>query len=1006
MNSESPQKIEAPVLAGASKGEPNMNADERNAVMPETPPSEASEVSMSTITPADKENIDLDLKPEHFEKLSREHQQILLARAIPIEYALRYGLHSIDCGKEKEVRKKYNLNEKYPRLPMYNGATGILIPYPDCEDGIPRARIRVDKGQIERDDGTVKKLRYVAQSDIPVAPFVTHEVQDIAGDASKDIYIVEAPLKAMAMSAAAFPSVGLGGVSAGLHDSEIKRETGEIVASKDWKRINCKGRKIVLVYDAMVTEKPMVALGAAMSAIALAKEGADVWFAFLPLYTPHGSDPENGKFWRAEDQGPDDFLARNGREAMQRIIDAAVPAEPDRRIATTSDMKALLGDLTFQAMLHLGGTRYEDDAVAALKKAKHGYRPKVVADAVKEFREAITAKAKESSSEKEDAPYVIEGARICMNTQEGPVPLTNFHARIVSDVTHNDGTEENLYFAIEGGLPGGYEFPRIEVSSTEFSKMEWVVGKWGSDAIIHVGPKFADRTREAIQTLSKDKKTKETIYGHVGWRIIDNAPVFLHEGLGSVRLTKQSENVRRDNRAAYQLPEQAENVVEAVRTSVLLLFLGSPHVTVPALAAHYRAPLSEFLAPDFALWFGGPSGSGKSSVQGHFMRHWGRNWKYNKLKLSWDSTKNSLELSLNLHKDVVSVIDNYVPGDSERTNDALVSKCTDIIKSLGDQSSRGRLNKDSTAKADRPPMGMVVMTGEDVPRGVSTLGRTYFVPVEPGDVDIKSIILYDENKARLLPHAMKAYVDWIAANWDRLREEIPAAHTRLQLEYQETNLISHSRDASNVANLEIGFHTFLEFALEIGALNPVEVEQLKKDVRAALRYNLGEKAVQAKQANPMNIIVEALRDGIASRKVHVGKADETLPAASNGEVSLGWDEGTKYVYVLRSALTAAIKNHIRTTGTRMEIKSEYQLCKELALAGILESDTVQRVSVGGYRPWVLRMNRSHLEDVLDAAASMQTQAHDQLQRDMDEAVNAEEIGKMLKRAHTAEQKPN
>lgn len=1014
--SEYPTKIEAPDSSPGASKECHMNA-ERIDVMPTTPSAEASEVSMSTITPADKEIIDFDLKPEHFERLSKKHQQVFLNRAVPIEYALRYAVKSFDLGNFKKNRKDKR-GDAFMGLPLHD-TDGVMFVYPGTEKAeIPRVRFRADNTTVYNEEGTESKEipRYLTQSGMPIIPWICHEVREIAADVSKPIYITEAMIKAMAMSAHGWPAIGLGGVSAGCHDSEVKADTNQIVVSKEWRSINWKGRVVYIVYDAGIDDNPAVAHGAAITATALINAGADVRFVMIPFWPASESDPENGLVWRMEDQGPDDYLARNGAVKMQELIDAAIPACPIARIesvreaaetkakATVEITKLLRADKPLQAMIYVGGPS-AITGVAAI--AGVGKGPVVQASA--SFKEALVAKLKAKAADKgEEDRYVIEDGRICAVMPEENVVLCNFWAKIVSNLTHNDGIESKKYITLEGGIMGDAALPRIEVPADEFERMEWVIPRWGTKAIIRVGPKFPDRVREAIQTLSKDAK-EETVYGHTGWRTIDGKPVFLHEGMEAVRMLKARNtdaDAIEDGHAAYELPESAENVVEAVRASLGLCTLAASHVVIPALAAQYRAPLTAFLKPDFVLWFAGVTGTGKSAINGHCMRHWGPNWAYNKLKLSWSSTANSLKMSLNVQKDVPAVIDNYIPADNDRANDSIMQKCKDILQSIGDQASKGKLKRNSEAMPDRPPRGLVIVTGEDMPRGQSTVGRTFLVSVNRGDVSLDDIIMYPEAKAELLPHAMRAYIDWIAANWDTLKKEVPVQHRRLLMEYRNSGVGSHNRDPGNVAHLEIGFHYFVQFALEVGAITEVQAETILRDVREGLLYNAGEKAALAEQSSPTAVILEALRDGIATRKVHVAKLEDALPSCGINETALGWDEGSKYVYVLRSALMEAVRNHTKRTGARVELKSEVQLSKELAAAGILESDETVRPLAGGYRPRVLRMLRSHLADVLGAAASIQAQAHDQLQRDMDDAVSAEEIGKMLKRAHTAEQKPN
>ena len=54
--------------------------------------------------------------------------------------------------------------------------------------------------------------------------------------------------------------------------------------------------------------------------------------------------------------------------------------------------------------------------------------------------------------------------------------------------------------------------------------------------------------------------------------------------------------------------------MEAVRAALLLVDVAPDRVTIPALAAVFRAPLWEWLSCDAVVWLFGPTGALKSSL--------------------------------------------------------------------------------------------------------------------------------------------------------------------------------------------------------------------------------------------------------------------------------------------------------------------------------------------------------------------------------------------------------
>jgi predicted P-loop ATPase len=289
-----------------------------------------------------------------------QHQQILRERAIPVEFAVAHGLVSVDLGERAALEKRNNLPRRWKHLPMHP-VTGIGIPYQTCLDGVERFRVRSDvtsyvkrgePGTSEADE-IVEVPRYICQANTTVAPYIHDEVLKVASDVTVPIFVPEAPLKALCLTAHGFLAIGLGGVVAGCHDKGELDALGEIVAHPELQRILCNGRRVYIAFDAGLggddaPGNPLVAMGAARVWKALSGLGADVWLVRVPYFHPQASHPEKGQLWNPTDQGPDDFIARNGADAFRALVDAAVPADPQRRLevaieANPTDQAAAVG---------------------------------------------------------------------------------------------------------------------------------------------------------------------------------------------------------------------------------------------------------------------------------------------------------------------------------------------------------------------------------------------------------------------------------------------------------------------------------------------------------------------------------------------------------------------------------------------------------------------------------------------------------------------------------------
>src|SRR5262249_21741596 len=116
-------------------------------------------------------------------------------------------------------------------------------------------------------------------------------------------------------------------------------------------------------------------------------------------------------------------------------------------------------------------------------------------------------------------------------TRDGVVDirLTNFSARIIGDITRDDGVEATRHYEIAAML-GGNPF-RFEVGANQFRTVtSWVTEHPGASAIVEPGQTMEGRVRHAIQVKSAEGITQKYIYAHTGWREIDGDTWFLHAG--------------------------------------------------------------------------------------------------------------------------------------------------------------------------------------------------------------------------------------------------------------------------------------------------------------------------------------------------------------------------------------------------------------------------------------------------------------------------------------------
>ncbi len=315
-----------------------------------------------------------------------------------------------------------------------------------------------------------------------------------------------------------------------------------------------------------------------------------------------------------------------------------------------------------------------------------------------------------------DVPYRVIGNRICHvrpNRKGGEIVvcLARFDCRISRQIKFDDGFDTSLFYEVTGRRENGDSLPPVRVSAVDFGTLAWVAKHWGVRGVIEPGQGVRDHLRVAITLLSSPEEA--TVFRHTGWREIGGHWVFLYNGgaVGADNLSVELEAPL----DRYVLPAKAEDVQEAVATSLRILDCGPLSLTVPLVGAVYLAAVSFIVEADTSIWLQGSSGSLKSTLSGLVLRHYGR-FHRKALPANWTSTDNSLEYRLSLLKDVLCVIDDFTPQPSSKAQREMEARAERVIRSVGNRASRGRMRADLTQRPDRPPRGLLLSSGEDLSR--------------------------------------------------------------------------------------------------------------------------------------------------------------------------------------------------------------------------------------------------------------------------------------------------
>lgn len=489
-----------------------------------------------------------------------------------------------------------------------------------------------------------------------------------------------------------------------------------------------------------------------------------------------------------------------------------------------------------------------------------------------------------------ESPYRMSerGFEWRKQASDGPqwTPLGNFTTTITADVAHDDGVELRRIFEMQGAVKARASVV-FTVPTPHFAGLGWVSKELGAAAFIAVGQMMREHTRAAIQLLSGDIPEQQ-VFTHTGWRSVGGAWVYLHAGdaIDATGAVPGMQTALSGALAGYQLPEPpcGADLIRAVRMSLATLSGAPDAATVPLLAAVYRAALG---SADFSLFLAGGSGVGKSELAALMQQHFGAGLNREHLPANWSSTANALELQAFLAKDTLMVVDDFAPSGSAIDVARLHATAEGLLRNQGNGSGRGRMNADGTLRSARPPRGMTLSTGEDVPRGQSLRARMLILEVGRETVDFDALSNHQRAGANgAYAAAMTGFLQWLAVDFDGRQAILKARVAELRGHAWASR--QHKRTPALIADLAAGWEVLLRYAQESGAITAAEYQNLWQRGWHALGEAAAAQTAHQTARDPVARYLELLGSALGSGIAHVESTEGSFPTPPR---AWGWRRG-------------------------------------------------------------------------------------------------------------------
>ncbi len=612
-------------------------------------------------------------------------------------------------------------------------------------------------------------------------------------------------------------------------------------------------------------------------------------------------------------------------------------------------------------------------------------------------REAVKAKVADAVLISDDERYIVENGKLCAvrRVEGGTVnePLGDFDAWVAEVVTLDDGAERRKVFAIEGKRADGAPLPPVEVRAEDFDAMGWITPAWNGRAVVAAGRGVRDSLRAAIQTRSKP--TEATVYGDLGWHVLDDDRVYLHAG-GAVGGHSDIRVNVPDELSRFTLPDDIdpdprdpewEVLKLAVRRSMTFLDVAPPEVTYPMYSTIWAAPLLDLIPFDAVVCVIGKTQAMKSSLALECQKHFGPFGHTRDLPLNFESTTTAIELILHAAKDTLVVVDDYYPRRNPREAEKQKVLADKITRSIGNRSTRKRANANIQLRASRPPRGLVLMTCEEDPtpasEGESAAARTFKIVLEKGTVNKKLLTGMQKNGQHAL--VMRRYVEQLA------KASNPVAFAQMQAATRDRlrdlgGLSDRMPDvvASMLTGLQVFFFTVAAVAYD--------KDILRQKLRQAEEVLVGLARAQdsvAKQQEPDLRYLDTIRDALVAGRAKLVQTKvrlDSTPACRE----IGWYDA-EHVYLFPKETHILVSEVMRAAGEHQPWRLETiydALVKRGYASPRSEKDHVgTKRGVGGGRHRVIELPRQLFEDVcIEKAAPVEDPvAHQELEDALDQA---------------------
>ena len=545
----------------------------------------------------------------------------------------------------------------------------------------------------------------------------------------------------------------------------------------------------------------------------------------------------------------------------------------------------------------------------------------------------------------------IKDGQLCFASR----PLMNGVINITHELVIDDGQDmPTVQYTVTGKLATGQPLEPLNVPAEEFADFKWIPRHWGRAPVLYVARGQYYELGRAVQEVS-DKAVRERVYTYTGWTTIESQRCYLSasgaiggQGLNpAVRVDLGMNNLRH-----YAMPETPtlDNLWTAVQASLDFIKVGPRAVTAPLWAAMYAAPLTEIMPLYAVLWVYGQTQSGKSTIVHLALTHFGSRFVQGRqyhAPIDWTSTATAIEGAMFTVKDAPLLIDDFAPQFASAADSRdMHRKAHLVIRSVGNRSSRGRARADLTQRRERVPRGLVIATAENPLMGQGIVGRMIYVPVGRGDiVPLDGKVNPELDRAQecgergLYSQAMAGYLQWLAANYERIAAALPARINAAAVVARAAHPTIQGRLPDYYAMLSVAQQIALESFCDLGVISQHELQRESEANSQAILAVISQQAERIATESPVRKVFDALGSLLSGRKIYLAQrlgGDYVPPLYAD---QIGWFDDKKgdtdYVYLDTKQCLISARSYWAELNENLDILPDAFLLQTRQIPGLI-----------------------------------------------------------------------